>query len=88
MKDGAYPAEKLDNVSVLSIYGSNDNVLNKDSYDEAKDLMPNNFTEDVINGGNHAQFAFYGNQSGDGVATISSDSQINQTVHDILSFIN
>ena len=84
----AYPAEKLDNVSVLSIYGSNDNVLNKDSYDEAKDLMPNNFTEDVITGGNHAQFAFYGNQSGDGVATISSDSQINQTVKDILSFIN
>ena len=84
----AYPADKLDNVSVLSIYGSNDNVLNKGSYDEAKNLMPNNFTEDVINGGNHAQFAFYGNQSGDGVATISSDSQINRTVNDILSFIN
>ena len=70
----SYPAEDLNNVSVLSIYGSNDKVLNKETYDKSKDL--------------HAQFASYGNQPGDGVASISSESQRNQTEKEILEFIN
>ena len=71
----SYPAEDLNNVSVLSIYGSNDKVFNKETYDKSKGLMDYNLTEYVINGGNHAQFASYGNQAGDGVATISSENQ-------------
>ena len=73
----SYPAEDLNNVSVLSIYGSNDKVFNKETYDKSKGLMDYNLTEYVINGGNHAQFASYGNQAGDGVATISSENQRN-----------
>ena len=84
----SYPAEDLNNVSVLSIYGSNDKVLNKETYDKSKDLMDYNLTEYVIEGGNHAQFASYGNQPGDGVASISSESQRNQTEKEILEFIN
>ena len=84
----SYPAEDLNNVSVLSIYGSNDKVLNKETYDKSKDLMDYNLTEYVIEGGNHAQFASYGNQSGDGVASISSESQRKQTEKEILEFIN
>ena len=84
----SYPAEDLNNVSVLSIYGSNDKVLNKETYDKSKDLMDYNFTEYVIKGGNHAQFASYGEQAGDGVASISSESQRNQTEKEILEFIN
>ena len=41
--------------------------------------MDYNLTEYVINGGNHAQFASYGNQAGDGVATISNENQRKQT---------
>lgn len=84
----AYPADSLENGSVLSIYGSNDKSLNKESYDDAKKYMPSNFTEYVIKGGNHAQFASYGNQTGDGVATISAYQQENETIKDILLFIN
>ena len=84
----SYPAEDLNNVSVLSIYGSNDKVLNKETYDKSKGLMDYNLTEYVINGGNHAQFASYGNQAGDGVATISSENQRKQTEKEILEFIN
>lgn len=84
----SYPAEDLNNVSVLSIYGSNDKVLNKETYDKSKGLMDYNLTEYVINGGNHAQFASYGNQSGDGVATISGENQRKQTEKEILEFIN
>lgn len=84
----SYPAEDLNNVSVLSIYGSNDKVFNKETYDKSKGLMDYNLTEYVINGGNHAQFASYGNQAGDGVATIPSENQRKQTEKEILEFIN
>ena len=83
----AYPTQQITK-PVLSVYGSNDQLLNIDSYNESKQLMKNNFTEFVIDGGNHAQFAFYGNQSGDGLANVTAESQQNQTVHEILDFIN
>ncbi len=75
-------------VPVLSIRGTNDGVINLTSYNEAKSLMKNNFTEIVINGGNHAQFGYYGVQSGDGQANITPESQQNQTVDAIMKFIS
>jgi len=83
----SYPVDDLGNMPVLSIYGSNDKTLNKETYDESKRLMDYNLTEYVINGGNHAQFGSYGIQSGDGVATISPENQRNQTEKAILDFI-
>lgn len=82
----SYPTEKLD-IPVLSIYGSNDNVLNMKNYDESKALM-SNLTEVVIEGANHAQFANCGIQDGDGVAAISADSQQTQCANEIIRFIN
>ena len=81
-----YPTEKITK-PVLSIYGSEDGKLNKKAYNEAKPLM-SNLTEVVINGGNHAQFAYYGKQSGDSEASISAQKQQNQTVDEMLKFIN
>lgn len=81
-----YPTENITK-PVLSIYGSNDGDLNRKSYDEAKPLM-SNLTEFVIDGGNHAQFGYYGNQSGDNAASITSEDQQHQTVENILDFIN
>lgn len=75
------------NVPVLSIYGSNDKVMNIEHYQEAKSKLMDNFTEIIISGGNHAQFGYYGNQSGDGVANISAESQQNQSVDEIIKFI-
>ena len=79
----------INNISkpVLSIYGSEDHVLNMKKYDESKPLMTN-LTEFVVEGGNHEQFAYYGNQSSDGVAKITPENQQNQTVEKILEFIN
>lgn len=82
----SYPTAAIDK-PVLSIYGSNDNVLDMEKYNESKSLM-GNLTEFVIEGGNHAQVGNYGNQSGDGIATISSENQQNQSVEEILDFIN
>ena len=47
-----------------------------------------NLTEVIIGGGNHEQFAYYGPQSGDGVANITAENQQNQTADEILKFIN
>jgi len=84
----SYPTDSLANSSVLSIYGSNDKVLNKESYDDSKKYMPKNFTEYVIKGGNHAQFASYGIQPKDGLANISDYQQKKETISSILDFIN
>lgn len=82
----AYPTDEID-IPTLSIYGSNDTVLKLDDYNKAKPLIKGNFTEFVIEGGNHAQFGNYGNQSGDGMASINSTLQQKETADEIVSFI-
>ena len=82
----AYPNSGVD-IPVLSIYGSEDGILNRQSYNNSKTLM-SNLTEVIIDGGNHEQFAYYGLQSGDGVANITAENQQNQTADEILKFIN
>lgn len=83
----AYPADEI-NIPVLSIYGSNDKMLNLKTYNESKSLIKSNFTEDIINGGNHCQFGNFGFIESDGNASINSTAQQNQTVIDIIDFIN
>ena len=41
-------------IKLLSIFGSNDGVLNMEKYTEYKANFPKNYTEIVIEGGNHA----------------------------------
>lgn len=67
-------------LNVISIYGSEDKVLNKTKYEKYKVNLPSNVEEMVINGGNHAYFGVYGEQKGDGKAKITNEQQINQTV--------
>lgn len=84
----SYAGADLGNVSVLSIYGSEDKVLNKVTYGESKGFIDYNLTEYVIGGGNHVQFASYGNQSKDGIVTISPEDQRTQTEDFIIDFID
>ncbi len=81
-----YPVEKVEK-PVLSIYGSEDGILNMKAYNESKSLM-SNLTEVVIEGGNHAQFAYYGHQPGDNEAKISAEDQQKQAVDEIINFIH
>ena len=62
-------------LSVISIYGSNDEVLSMDSLDKSHELMPEQFYELEIEGGNHAYMGSYGEQRGDGTATITPEEQ-------------
>ena len=83
----AYPADEV-KIPVLSIYGSNDKILNLKSYNDSKSLIKDNFTENIINGGNHGQFGNCGFQKGDGNATVNSTVQQKETVDYIIDFIN
>ena len=83
----SYSTEDLSDTKVLSIYGSNDLVLNMEKYEQYKTNLPQDYIELVIEGGNHAYFASYGEQAGDGKATITNNEQISITVEAILDFI-
>lgn len=73
----AYSTEdlkKLD-IDVYSFYGSEDKVLNMEKYEEYYSNFPEDVVEEVIDGGNHANYAHYGAQEGDGEATITREEQ-------------
>ena len=80
----AYPTQEV-SVPLLSIYGTEDGCLDAQVYEEKKELWPEEATEVVIEGGNHAQFGDYGEQRGDEEATISPEEQVEQTTNAILS---
>ncbi|MBR3181594.1 MAG: alpha/beta hydrolase [Eggerthellaceae bacterium] len=77
----SYPATDLTAFegAVLSIAGTNDQVLNHDSYESAADVLPADTAYISIEGGNHSYFGNYGDQAGDGIASISRSEQQRQT---------
>ena len=85
----SYPASDISDsgLKVLSIYGSEDRVLNLEKYNESKSLLPTDYQELCIEGGNHGQFGDYGLQDGDGTATITAAKQWEITAQTILGFI-
>lgn len=86
---GAYSTADLrkTKLQVLSIYGSEDSVLNKEKYDENMINLPENFEEIVLEGGCHSYFGMYGEQKGDGIPAISNEEQILKTAERIANFI-
>ena len=82
----AYSTKPLpDSLPVLSVYGTEDGVLNRSNYEKNLANVPN-LQECVIEGGNHAQFGSYGEQRGDGEASIDPGMQWNETAEAILEF--
>ena len=84
----SYSTKDLRNkeLKVLSIYGSNDEVLNIESYADNLINLPLDTTETILEGGCHSQFGSYGLQKGDGICAISSDEQLKLTVKAISEF--
>ena len=72
-------------VALLSMYGSEDRVLEADPYEKGKAFWPTHARELVIEGGNHAGFGNYGAQEGDGTATISAQEQQDQAAQAIVA---
>ena len=75
-------------LSVISIYGSEDGVLNMEKYAEYRRNFPTVFEEHIIEGGCHAGFGSYGPQDGDGAPKITGEAQIAETVRLLTAFFN
>ena len=87
---GSYSTADLSetDLDVLSVYGSEDKVMNRAKYDENKSNLPSDLIEVVIEGGCHAYFGMYGAQDGDGTPTISNHDQIRLTAESIMKVID
>lgn len=85
----AYSTEDLTGtgLDVISIYGTEDQILNGEKYEEYRKNLPEEFTEIIIDGGCHAYFGDYGEQEGDGEAYISREEQQKITVETIKNFV-
>ena len=84
----SYTIKELeDGLNTVVICGSEDGVLNMDSFEKNRPCLPENAVEHIIRGGNHAQFGSYGKQKGDGEASISPENQIEETVSVILAAV-
>ena len=75
------------NINVISIYGSNDLILNEKKYSSNKKNFPINFKEEVIEGGCHSFFGMYGYQEGDGIPSITNQEQIIKTAEIIEKYV-
>ncbi|MBE6612138.1 MAG: alpha/beta hydrolase [Ruminococcaceae bacterium] len=86
---GAYSTADLSasNLDVLSVYGSEDKVMNREKYVNNKTNLPEDFTEVVLDGGCHASFGMYGAQDGDGTPGISNEEQIALTADAIIEMM-
>ncbi len=85
----AYPADDMsgDSVPALLLYGTRDGVTEPDDLYGRKNEMPSNTTWVPIEGGNHAQFGWYGSQSGDNDATITRLEQQELIVTNTVEFL-
>ncbi len=76
---GAYPINEA-NIPTIAIYGTEDIKLDLERLEGVDQV--------VIEGGSHAYFGNYGEQDGDGVASITREDQQAQTVDAITEFID
>ncbi|CAN5787503.1 hypothetical protein BH10CHL1_BH10CHL1_31020 [soil metagenome] len=81
----AYPASNnaltsRNDLIVTSLYGTHDGLATPDKIAASHALLPPATTWAPIEGGNHAQFGWYGPQSGDNTATITRAAQQAQII--------
>lgn len=86
---GSYSTADLSHtdLSVLSVFGSEDQVMNREKYEKNRVNLPDDFTEKVIDGGCHAYFGMYGAQEGDGIPSIRCEEQMEETAKLLSEFI-
>lgn len=76
----------FNNLEVLMLYGSEDSDIEK--IRDSRERLPPNTSWYEIEGGNHAQFGWYGRQPGDGIASISRETQQELVIEHTLMFLN
>ncbi len=88
----SYPAESNDlsdqPITVTSIYGTLDGLATPEKVLAAKPQLPSDTVWVPIEGGNHAQFGWYGPQEGDNPATLSREEQQAQIVSATITLLS
>lgn len=88
----SYPPNSADlsdnSISVISIYGTTNNLPNTDNFNNQRSLLPDDTLFIPIEGANHAQFGDYGPQKGDIVPSLSLAEQHELVADIMLDFIN
>lgn len=87
----SYPASSDDlsttDLPVVSIYATHDNLSTLEKIQASRALLPEATQWVAVEGGNHAQFGWYGEQPGDGVAMISREAQQEQILFATVRFL-
>ena len=87
----AYPTESADlsssGLHVLSALGDNDLIVDAAVWEDARTLLPPSTEYLLIEGGNHAGFGNYGEQPGDGEASISPAEQQAATIEAVMALL-
>ncbi len=87
----AYPPGSADlseqSIDASSIYASADGLTSLEEIEASRAQLPPDTAFVEIEGGNHAGFGWYGEQDGDGVATISRTEQQAQVVEATLDVL-
>ena len=84
----SYATNAIDNsVLAITVYGSEDTVINAERLEESREYVPANSDYHMIRGGNHAQFGDYGEQKGDGIAGITAQEQQEETVSVVMRYL-
>ena len=80
----AYPEEQVtlndSGLAVATIYGDRDGMVSVDEVEGSLDRLPPDVRSIQIEGANHAQFGWYGEQAGDLPAAIMRDEQQKRVV--------
>jgi pimeloyl-ACP methyl ester carboxylesterase len=88
----SYPAGSNDlsksDLKVISISGTLDGLATPAKITSSRALLPADTTWVVIEGGDHAQFGWYGQQAGDNPAAISREDQQAQIVQATVAFLS
>lgn len=89
---GSYPAkdDDLSNSGILSmsIFATLDGLTTPEDINKSRHLLPENTIWVPIIGGNHAQFGWYGTQSGDNSANISREVQQKMIIESTLVILD
>ena len=74
-------------IDVLTVYGTEDQIMNRERYEEGLALIPEYYTELAIEGGIHAYFAMYNGQDIDFAKGITNEEQLFMTADAIAEFM-
>ena len=87
----SYPPSGVDlskfNITVVTVHGTDDGLVSSKQIDDSLKQLPPDTIRLEINGGDHAQFGWYGPQSGDTPATISREEQQRITVNAMVQML-